>query len=258
MLTEIEDKLQLFDTITLAEMEKVKLMNRVDTKFLVTTEQLVEILDRIHGRYFVQFNEGRRIADYNTLYYDTDDLKMYIAHHNRKLNRQKLRARIYVDSGIAFCEIKNKNNKGRTKKKRIPMNPSDFNDMLSRDENRSFVSELLHYDVNSLSPVLENKFTRITLVNVEKTERLTIDMNVNLINRVTGKSACIPNLVIIELKQDGLCPSYFRDVLLDLRIKQKRISKYCLGTFLTNPDAKANRFRRKMRYIEKLCNIKLI
>ena len=233
-------------------------MNRVDTKFLVTTEQLVEILDRIHGRYFVQFNEGRRIADYNTLYYDTADLKMYIAHHNRKLNRQKLRARIYVDSGIAFCEIKNKNNKGRTKKKRIPMNPADFNDMLSHDENRSFVSEFLHYDVNSLSPVLENKFTRITLVNVEKTERLTIDMNVNLINRVTGRSACIPNLVIVELKQDGLCPSYFRDVLLDLRIQQKRISKYCLGTFLTNPDAKMNRFRRKMRYIEKLCNTKLI
>jgi VTC domain. len=258
MLSQIEDKLQLFDTITLAEMEKVKLMNRVDTKFLVTTEQLVEILDRIHGRYFVQFNEGRRIADYNTLYYDTADLKMYIAHHNRKLNRQKLRARIYVDSGIAFCEIKNKNNKGRTKKKRIPMNPADFNDMLSHDENRSFVSEFLHYDVNSLSPVLENKFTRITLVNVEKTERLTIDMNVNLINRVTGRSACIPNLVIVELKQDGLCPSYFRDVLLDLRIQQKRISKYCLGTFLTNPDAKMNRFRRKMRYIEKLCNTKLI
>ncbi len=258
MLSQIEDKLQLFDTITLAEMEKVKLMNRVDTKFLVTTEQLMEILDRIHDRYFVQFNDGRRIADYNTLYYDTPDLKMYIAHHNRKLNRQKLRARIYVDSGIAFCEVKNKNNKGRTKKKRIPMNPSDFNDMLSRDENRSFVSEFLHYDVATLSPVLENKFTRITLVNVEKTERLTIDMNVNLINRVTGKSACIPNLVIVELKQDGLCKSYFRDVLLDLRIKQKRISKYCLGTVLTNPNIKNNRFRRKMRYIEKLCNTKIL
>ena len=76
MLSQIEDKLQLFDTITLAEMEKVKLMNRVDTKFLVTTEQLMDILDRIHDRYFVQFNEGRRIADYNTLYYDTPDLKM--------------------------------------------------------------------------------------------------------------------------------------------------------------------------------------
>lgn len=258
MLSPIEDKLQMFNTITLAEMDKVKLMNRVDTKFLVTTEQLMEILDRISQRYFVQFNEGRRIADYNTLYYDTPDCKMYIAHHNRKLNRQKLRSRIYVDSNMAFCEIKTKNNKGRTKKKRIPMNPSDFNDMLSRGENRSFVSEFLHYDVATLSPVLENKFTRITLVNVEKTERLTIDMNVNLINRVTGKSACIPNLVIIELKQDGLCPSYFRDVLLDLRIKQKRISKYCLGTVLTNPNIKNNRFRRKMRYIEKLCNTKIL
>ena len=32
MLSQIEDKLQLFDTITLAEMEKVKLMNRVNGK----------------------------------------------------------------------------------------------------------------------------------------------------------------------------------------------------------------------------------
>jgi len=254
----IEDKLQKFNTITLAEMDKVKLMNRVDSKFLVTTDQLMEILDRISNRYFLQFNEGRTIANYNTLYYDTPDCEMYIAHHNRKLNRQKLRARIYVDSGIAFCEIKNKNNKGRTKKKRVPMNPADFNDMLSCTENKSFVSEFLHYDVNSLSPVLENKFERITLVNVEKTERLTIDMNVNLINRTTGRSACIPNLVIVELKQDGLCPSFFRDVLLDLRIKQKRISKYCLGTVLTNPNIKNNRFRRKMRYIEKLCNTKIL
>ena len=258
MLSEVEDKLQSFNTITLAEMEKVKLMNRVDTKFLVTTEQLMEILDRISQRYFVQFNEGRRIADYNTLYYDTPDCKMYIAHHNRKLNRQKLRSRIYVDSNLAFCEIKTKNNKGRTKKKRVSIDCSEFGTMLQNDDTRNFVSEHLRYDVNELSPVLENKFTRITLVNVEKTERLTIDMNVNLINRETGKSACIPNLVIIELKQDGLCPSYFRDVLLDLRIKQKRISKYCLGTVLTNPNIKNNRFRRKMRYIEKLCNTKIL
>ena len=124
MLSPIEDKLQMFNTITLAEMDKVKLMNRVDTKFLVTTEQLMEILDRISERYFVQFNEGRRIADYNTLYYDTPDCKMYIAHHNRKLNRQKLRSRIYVDSNLAFCEIKTKNNKGRTKKKRVSIDCS--------------------------------------------------------------------------------------------------------------------------------------
>lgn len=255
-MSKIEEALETFTTISLAEMEKVKLMNRVDTKFLATTDQLVEILERVRDRYYVQFNDGKRIACYNSLYYDTPDLNMYVVHHNRRLNRQKLRSRIYVDSGIAFCEVKTKNNKGRTKKKRIQMDKNDFNNMLSVDENRNFVSEHLRYDINNLLPVLENKFDRITLVNVEKTERLTIDMNVDLINRVNGKSVCIPNLVIIELKQDGLCPSYFRDVLLDLRVKPKRISKYCLGTVLTNPDVKNNRFRIKLRYIEKLCELK--
>ena len=235
-------------------MDNVKLMNRVDTKYMVSLDQLSEILDCIHGRYYVQSNNDTRIARYNTLYYDTPDVQMYIAHHNRKLNRQKLRSRIYVDSGDAFCEVKTKNNKGRTKKKRVQIPLADFNNMLETPETRDFVREYLKYDVDGLIPQLENSFDRITLVNYEKTERLTIDMNINLINRVTGKSAYIPNLVIMELKQDGLCKSYFRDVLLDLRIKSKRISKYCLGTMLTNPNVKINRFRTKIRYIEKLCN----
>ena len=126
--------------------------------------------------------------------------------------------------------------------------------MLNRDENRSFVSEFLHYDVNSLSPVLENKFTRITLVNVEKTERLTIDMNVNLINRVTGKSACIPNLVIIELKRDGLQPSPILPKLLQLRLFPHGFSKYCIGSALTNASLRRNRIKPRLHSVEKIIN----
>jgi hypothetical protein len=54
------------------------------------------------------------------------------------------------------------------------------------------------------------------------------------------------------LKQDGNIPSYFKQVLLDMRIHPYRISKYCLGTMLTNPDVKMNRFKKKLRYIDKL------
>ncbi len=238
-------------------MGKVKLMNRVDTKFLVTSEQLSEILIMLNKKYYVQSVDDKLIANYNTLYYDTPDVKMYVEHHNRKLTRQKLRARIYTDSGIAFCEIKNKNNKGRTKKKRINIQTGDFYKMLENQEARNFIIENLRYDINNLFPQLENKFERITLVNYEKTERLTIDMNVRLINLVTKREACIPRLVIIELKQDGLCKSFFRDVLMELRIKPKKISKYCLGTVLTNSNVKINRFKPKLRYIEKLCNCKI-
>ena len=251
-MTSVADILAEFSPITLEEMSAVKLMNRIDTKYLASRSRLPEILSYLTDNYFVQENVGKRIAHYNTLYYDTPDAKMYVAHHDRKLTRQKLRARIYCDTGTAFCEIKNKNNKKRTKKKRIPIEVSRFGDMLAYDEARAFVTEKLHYDVSSLIPQVENEFDRITLVNKGRTERLTIDSNIRFMNRHTGQTAEVPDLVIIELKQDGNVPSFFKQVLLDLRIKPKRISKYCLGTVLTNPEVKTNRFKRKLRYINKL------
>ena len=251
-MTTVTDVLAKFDPITLEEMSAVKLMNRIDSKYLVCINRLPEILSHLTENYFVQENVGKRIAHYNTLYYDTPDAKMYVAHHDRKLTRQKLRARIYCDTGAAFCEIKNKNNKKRTKKKRIPIEVSQFSDMLAYDEARTFVTEKLHYEVGSLIPQVENEFDRITLVNKGRTERLTIDSDIRFVNRHTRLSATVPDLVIIELKQDGNVPSFFKKVLLDLRIKPKRISKYCLGTVLTNPNVKSNRFKRKLRYINKL------
>lgn len=251
-MNSVPDILANFSPITLEEMSAVKLMNRIDTKYLVCTRRLPDILYLLQSDYFVQENAGRRIAHYNTLYYDTPDAKMYVAHHDRKLTRQKLRARIYCDTGTAFCEIKNKNNKRRTKKKRIPIEMGQFGDMLASDATRNFVTEKLHYEVNTLIPQVENEFDRITLVNKGRTERLTIDSGIRFVNRHTGQRAEVPDLVIIELKQDGNVPSYFKEVLLGLRIKPKRISKYCLGTVLTNPTAKANRFKQKIRYINKL------
>ena len=124
--------------------------------------------------------------------------------------------------------------------------------MLASDATRNFVTEKLHYEVNTLIPQVENEFDRITLVNKGRTERLTIDSGIRFVNRHTGQRAEVPDLVIIELKQDGNVPSYFKEVLLGLRIKPKRISKYCLGTALTNPTVKANRFKIKLRYINKL------
>ena len=59
---------------------------------------------------------------------------------------------------------------------------------------------------------------------------------------------------IVELKQDGLCYSPMKQILLDLRVQKFKISKYCLGTALSNPTVKANRFKRKIRMIKKIIN----
>ena len=238
--------------ITLDEMSGVKLMNRIDTKYLVTEGQLREILLRIREGYYAQEVEGNRLSPYSTVYYDTPDLTMYIVHHDRHLVRDKVRVRTYVDSNLTFCEVKHKNNKGRTKKKRIAVEP--IPNIIDNPDAAAFLAEKQPYPVKSLSPHLITIFDRFTLVNYDKTERLTIDCNLCFENLRNGNKATLAPLAVMELKQDGRAKSLLKDVLFDLRIRPYKISKYCIGTCMTRPDVKQNRFKKKLRWIEKLRN----
>ena len=234
-------------------MKEVKLMNRIDTKYLVTSDQLQAILQGIHEHYYAQEVEGNRLSPYSTVYYDTPDLRMYIIHHDRHLVRDKVRVRTYVDSHLTFCEVKHKTNKGRTKKKRIEVQPGI--NVTQDPAAAAFLAEKQPYPVESLSPNLETAFDRFTLVNEEKTERLTIDCNLKFNNFISGNSASMDDLVIMELKQDGRAHSLLKEVLFDLRIKPYKISKYCIGTAMTRPEVKQNRFKKKIRRINKLKNL---
>ncbi len=236
--------------ISLDDMKGVQLMNRVDTKYVITETQLFLILQNICGNYYAQEISGNRFAPYKTVYYDTPDLTMYIIHHNRHLVRDKVRVRTYLDSDLSFCEVKHKNNKGRTSKKRIQVEPME--NIIENAEAADFLAEKQPYEVGTLSPKLVTIFDRITLVNYGKTERLTIDCNLNFNNLTNGATASMSPLAVMELKQDGRAYSLLKDVLFDLRIKPFKISKYCIGTCMTRPDVKQNRFKKKLRQIEKM------
>ena len=242
-------------------MESVKLMNRIDTKFAVPMAVLPAILQAAEKDYYAQEIDGKRIATYDTTYYDTDTLDMYIRHHDRQLVRQKIRVRQYVESRLTFLEIKRKNNKGRTKKKRILVPGFALQgDTLGETKKElwsveTFIAAKSRYQWSELSPHLSTKFHRITLVNKAKTERLTIDMDLVWDNVVTGEKKSYDQLVIIELKRDGNVYSPMTKIMLDNRIKPLKISKYCIGTALTSPHLKRNRFKAKIRKIEKMLNV---
>ena len=237
-------------TIKLEEMDSIKLMNRVDTKYLTTESILEKVLDKAADNGYRALEvEGSTISPYNSLYFDTDSLKMFQDHHNRRLVRQKVRTRVYVSTSQTFLEIKRKNNKGRTKKKRTEIPSEAFADFRSNASAARFLSEHSDYSVDLIKPRLETLFRRITLVNRAKTERLTID---------TSLTADLGSAVIIELKQDGRAESEMKRILLDCRVKPVRISKYCIGTTVTNPSAKSNRFKVKVRRIEKTTGEKII
>ena len=265
----IADIIRSFEPISLAQMESVKLMNRIDTKYAVSIAVLPLILEAAKTDYFVQEIDGKRIATYDTMYYDTESLDMYVRHHDRQLVRQKIRVRQYVDSDLTFLEIKRKNNKGRTSKKRIVVpgfdinadTPSVLKHKRKEDEAvtvSSFIDTKSRYEWSAITPHLWTKFHRITLVNKAKTERLTIDMDLVWDNVVSGEVMSYPELVIVELKRDGNVPSKMTHIMLDHRIHPLKISKYCIGTALTTPNIKKNRFKAKILRIVKLLNCKIV
>jgi len=245
--------LDSFTPITLKEMDSIRLMNRIDTKFVTNEATLGIILKMaLQKNYSVFITEGKRTGEYDSLYFDTSDLEMYTEHHNTHLVRQKVRTRVYLNSYEAYLEIKRKNNHRRTRKKRIGIPYSEFAGFSGDQDANIFLAQNSRYEVSDLHPRLNTRFVRITLVNEARTERLTIDTGLNFYNHDTKLSANLKDAVIIELKQDGNCPSPMKDILAELRVKPFNVSKYCIGNVLTDPDIKNNRFKMKIRQIEKI------
>lgn len=238
--------------ISLEEMSAVKLMNRIDTKYVTSEVMVMQLLEQAskYG-YRAQVHGGVVAARYDTRYYDTDARDMYIMHHNRHLARQKIRTRHYEDGSATYLEIKDKNNRGRTKKRRIEIPIDNLMDFMGNNEALAFIEPLARYNIKSLSPAIATRFVRITIVNPELTERITIDLNLEFTDLRSSTEGKIDGMAIIEIKQDGNIRSKTKEILNSLRVKPMRISKYCLGTALTVEGIKRNRMIEKIRRIRK-------
>lgn len=236
--------------IPLEEMTQVKLMDRLDTKYIIPVAVIPELISTAAPFYKTQTIGDITIASYETLYFDTPACYFYHSHLNGKLNRFKIRIRNYVDTRQSFLEIKQKSNKGRTCKKRIS-HPYHLNFITETD--REFI---LNETGNSTSipqnPLLFNSFSRITLVNHAFTERLTIDFGLTFVNPKDQKKLGLPKVAIIELKQNKETSSELKKILLEKRIRKTGLSKYCLGMSLLHDNVKNNRYKQKIRQLNKL------
>ncbi|MDR2388465.1 MAG: polyphosphate polymerase domain-containing protein [Tannerellaceae bacterium] len=234
------------------EMQELALTDRIDTKFLAPVSLLPPLLEAMKPLFRIQSANGIRIARYATQYFDTPERTFFLMHQNGKLNRQKIRIRSWLDSQRSFLEIKEKNNRGRTAKKRLPIPHKKISSTEDLGQARAFLECHSPLEAGRLAPVMENDFHRMTFVNARHTERITLDTRIRFVNPQTGKSGALDKLMVLEVKQERLCRSDFGALLLSLRIHPRSFSKYCIGTFLTNPEVKCNRFKTKMHIINKL------
>ena len=256
-MKEFNDIIKQFDTVSIEDVtsinSEVKLLNRTDTKFILPRRKIGNLLQRLLPHYKILEADENRIFRYENLYYDTDDLKFYSAHHNQKLNRYKLRYRQYIDSNLHYWEMKFKNNKKKTIKRRQKQDEAII-ELIQRVQD--YTNDRLHkgadIDLASVKPILWIHFSRLTLINNELKERITIDTNITFAD-IKGNKQTLDNLSIAEMKQPHFSlSSPFARAAKAEGIRRANFSKYCAGIHLMLKPEKYGRFKKRLLTMKKI------
>ena len=238
-----------FRPISLATLnEKAAMMERLDNKYILTEDRLLSALAALSASFDMLEIAGKRAFTYSTRYFDDAELRNYYDHHQRRRKRGKVRVREYVDSGSSYLEVKLKELRATTAKRRIevgePLIALDdpcigFIDGCYRDSyDRSFEKPL--------TPVILIEYQRITLVARDGGERLTIDAGLNFHSAAAHRAAPIDRF-IIETKSargNGIADKILRSLHVP---PTKHASKYCMGMAATGQVTRRNGFLQALR-----------
>lgn len=247
-LAELAKELGNFDPISLAKTQKAALMDRVEQKFLLSTQELLKILPLVRESYQILEIGGEVMMAYNSTYHDSQDFAFYRAHHDGRLRRQKVRFRRYLQTDASFLEIKLRSPSGRTRKERIAVEETST----TGEHSSHFLHEQLP-NCAELEPKLEVFYQRATLVSRVAEERLTLDFGLSLgkpgeVSRTTFNRA-----VVAELKHSvDAKTSIFETVAREHHLYSGSFSKYGVGCSLSYRDLKYNNFKPQFLAIDKV------
>jgi hypothetical protein len=237
-----------FESISLKEMDDVALLDRIDTKFVMTTGQLMRTLSALQQDYWMLAVNGQRLNHYRTLYFDTPDFALYHAHVNERPERYKVRSREYTESHLSFLEVKHRTRKDRTIKERIP---TEQPVIWMTPALKRWLGDVFPLDGSVLEPKLWNTFTRMTLVSKQYCERVTLDIDLGF--TTAGRFVELEGITVAEVKVDaGSCASPFMRKMREQRIRKQGFSKYAMGVAILYDQVKKNAMKPKMLWVEKL------
>jgi hypothetical protein len=245
---QIQPVIARFEPISLAETMSVALLDRMETKYLMRVSELCAALAALTDCYRALEIDQVRLNQYQTLYFDTSDFALYRQHHNGFGSRYKVRARKYVESNLAFFEIKHKTNRDRTVKSRLSI-PDILPEI--RFQLDEFIDEHTPFHADALEPKLWNDYTRVTLVSKHRQERLTLDINVSF--HWQGVSCSLPGIAVAEVKQDHRSQqSDFIQQMKQLGVRPAGFSKYTAGVYSLYSGIKINNFKPQIQRVQKL------
>jgi hypothetical protein len=228
--------------------EKAELQTRVDRKYLMHVCHLAELVDALAPHSQVLDIDGRRLFDYESVYFDTPDLLAYRLAAHRRRRRFKVRTRSYVDSAQCWLEVKTRGARGSTVKHRLPYDPAD---RATVAPGRWFVTSVLAdqsirgVDDLVLSPTLVTRYLRSTFFLPVTASRVTIDTAMTWRGNRAGVD--LPDLAVVETKS-GSTASVMDRLLWARGHRPVRVSKYATGLAALHPELPATPWRHTLRH----------
>ena len=247
----LNELLKKFNAITIEELDEMKLLKRFDTKFIMPYTHIEALIEGMQEDYRILEIENKRVFTYESLYLDTDEYTFYKQHHNKKLNRYKVRFRKYTDAGKSYLEIKHKTNKGKLKKYR--KKKEGIENVLSQETKDYINKKVENIDADQLSQKIWTNYRRFTLANVKALEKITIDTNVTFLSADGKQKEALP-AVVVEIKQSqrSLKSPFMYRMTRDFHIAPTAFSKYCIGMILLHSNVKYNRFKSRLLALKRM------
>jgi hypothetical protein len=213
---------------------------RKDRKYTLPVSQIASFLEGTGLR--VLEIRGRRVFNYESVYFDTPALDSYLGSAHRHRRRFKVRSRTYLDNELCWLEVKTKAPRSLNAKFRLPYNLDRRTTLTSAG-----IGFLERFDqiaplTAELVPVLTTRYRRATLLETKSNSRVTIDVDVEW-ERPDGSSKTLPHLAVVETKTAGP-PCVIDHRLHRAHVRSEDISKYCLGRAMFDPELPANKWNR--------------
>jgi len=214
---------------------------RYDSKLIVNEKTALNFLAGLQNDWKIVTVDNKSEVQYETFYFDTPNFQFFKDHKQGRRKRFKIRIRTY-ETGDRYLELKLKTNIDETQKIRWPY-PTDASlKDLNSDLLQIITQRLEPYgyklNFNNLEYKLSTKYKRISLVNFQNYEKITLDSNLtvqknNQIERIGS------GYMILEVKSQKLSNT-LRPTLNLLHQNRIRLSKYGLAVPVLYPNMGAN------------------
>lgn len=225
----LDRALPSFQLATIEQLQSRALLTRFEDKFILPVALLSEFLVDMALHYLrIPLSSSCEMEDYETVYFDTQDMQLYRHGQRVPSQRQKVRLRRYRQRRCCFLEVKSKDNKGTTRKVRTVHDYCDDSLTLS---DREFVHQQLFVPKPELFPQATVRYKRLSCLSTVSMERITVDCSLQYLQAMGSMN--LSGAVIVESKRsDRTQPSFAQSWLQEHGIFPSVFSKFKTGLWL--------------------------